>query len=120
MTSFYVVDLKISDCYDLKISNFVNLYIGYYPSKFQISWLFGSNFMEVSVRHPKHYYDLISYHYVSKLAYFVEYDIGYQSSKFQCSRMYGSNFVEGGGNPSPAQCFNEIKSPMLMGLNPPG
>ena len=53
--------------------------------------------MEVSVRPPKHHYDVISYHCVSKLIYFVEHDIGYQPSKFQCSRMSGSNFMEGGG-----------------------
>ena len=34
--------------------------------------------MEVSVRPPKHYYDIIFYHCVSKLAYFVEHDFGYQ------------------------------------------
>ena len=50
--------------------------------------------MEVSVRPPKHHYDVTSDHCVSKLAYFVEYDIGYQPSKFQCSRMSGSNFME--------------------------
>ena len=61
--------------------------------------------MEVSIRHPKHHYDVISYHFVSKLAYFVEHDkhdIGYQLSKFQCSRMSGSNFMEGGGTQPPA------------------
>ena len=52
--------------------------------------------MEVSVRPPKHHYDVISYHCVSKLAYFVENDIGYQPSKFQCFRMSGSNFMDGG------------------------
>ena len=57
--------------------------------------------MDVSVRPPKHHYDVISYHFVSKLAYFVEHDIGYQSSKFQCSSMSGSNFMEGGGTPPP-------------------
>ena len=56
--------------------------------------------MEVRVRHPKHHYDVISYHCVSKLAYFVEHDIDYQPSKFQCFRMSGSNFMEGGGSPS--------------------
>ena len=50
--------------------------------------------MEVSVRHPKTHYDVISYHWVSKIAYFVEHDIGYQPSKFQCSRMSESNFTE--------------------------
>ena len=44
-------DDVISCCWDLKIPNFVKLYIDYHPSKFQISWLSGSNFMEVSVRH---------------------------------------------------------------------
>ena len=38
---------------------FVKLNIGYHPAKFQISWLSGSNFMEVSVRPPKHHYDVI-------------------------------------------------------------
>ena len=33
--------------------NFVKLNIGYHSFKFQISWLSGSNFMEVSVRHQK-------------------------------------------------------------------
>ena len=32
------------------MSNFGKLNIGYHLSKFQISWLFGSNFMEVNVR----------------------------------------------------------------------
>ena len=68
--------------------------------------------MEVSVRPPKHHYDVISYHCVSKLAHFVEHDIGYQPSKFQCSRMSGSNFMEGVETP---QCHNEIKKP-LKGL----
>ena len=76
---------------------FVKMDIGYHPSKFEISWLSGSNFMEVSVRPPKHHYDVISYHCVSKLAYFLEHGIGYQPSKFQCSRMSGSNFKEGVG-----------------------
>ena len=84
-------------CWDLKISNFVRLYTGYQPSKFQISWLSGSNFIEISVKHQKHHYDVICYHWVSKLAYFVEHDISYQPSKFQCSRLSGSNFTEGGG-----------------------
>ena len=43
-------DDVISCCWDLKISNFVKQNIGYHPSKFQISWLSGSNYMEVSVR----------------------------------------------------------------------
>ena len=58
--------------------------------------------MEVSVRPPKHHYDVISYHCVSKLAHFVEHDIGYQPSKLQCSRMPGSNFMEGGGKDAPS------------------
>ena len=68
--------------------------------------------MEVSVRSPKHYYDVIMtsfYHCVSKLAYFVEYGIGYQPSKFECSRMSGSNFME--GVEKTPQCYNEIKKP---------
>ena len=52
--------------------------------------------MEVSVRPPKHHYDVISYHCVSKLAYFVDHGIGYQPFKFQCSRMSESNFIDGG------------------------
>ena len=88
--------------------SFVKLNIGYHLSKLQISWLSGSNFMEVSVGPPKHHYDVISYHRVFNLAYFVEHDIGYQPSKFQWSRMSGSNFMEGSGPPSP-QCYNEIK-----------
>ena len=99
----------ISCCWDLKISNFVKLN---HLSKFQISWLFGSNFMEVSARPPKHHYDVISY--LSTLAYFVEHDIGYQPLKFQCSRMSGSNFMKG---VEPFQCYNEIKSPVLIELN---
>ena len=75
MTSFYVF-------WDLKISNFVKLNIVYHPFKFQMSWLSGLNFIEVSVRPPKtqlqRYYDVISYHCVSKLAYFIEHGIGYQ------------------------------------------
>ena len=58
--------------------------------------------MEVSVRPPKHHYDVISYHCVSKLVYFVERGIGYQSSKFRCSRMSGSNVMEGGGKDPPS------------------
>ena len=42
MTSFHVFG-------DLKILNFLKLYIDL--SKFQISWLSGSNFIEVIVRH---------------------------------------------------------------------
>ena len=71
--------------------------------------------MEVSVRPPKHHYNVISYDYVSKLAYFVEHGIGYQPSRFQCSRMSGSNFMEGGVEKTP-QCYNEIRSPVLIGL----
>ena len=41
----------ISSCWDLKISNFLRLYIDYHFCKIQISWLSGSNFMEVSVSH---------------------------------------------------------------------
>ena len=37
----------------------MKLNIGYHPAKFQISWLSGSNFMEVNVRLPKHHYDVI-------------------------------------------------------------
>ena len=81
--------------------------IAYHLCKFQISWLSGSNFIEVNVRPPKHSYDAISYHGVSKLAYFVEHDIGYKPFKFQCSRMSGSSFMEG-VEPSP-QCYNETK-----------
>ena len=29
----------------------MKLHIDYYPSKFQVSWLSGSNFVEVSVKH---------------------------------------------------------------------
>ena len=46
-------DDVISCCWDLKISNFVKPNMGYNPSKFKISWLSGSNFIEVSVRPPK-------------------------------------------------------------------
>ena len=99
----------------MKISNFVKLNIVYHPSKFQISRLSRSNFMEVSVRPPKtplcRHYDVISYHCVSKLAYFVDHGIGYQPSKFQCSRISGSNFMKGGWKRSPCQCYNEIKKP---------
>ena len=35
---------------DLKMSHFVKQDIGYHVEKFQISWLSGSNFIEVSVR----------------------------------------------------------------------
>ena len=77
---------------------FVNLNIGYYLSKFQNFWLSGSSFMEVSVRPPKHHYDVIITSFLTtefpKLAYFVEHDIGYQPTKFQYSRMFGSNFME--------------------------
>ena len=93
-------------CWDLKISNFVKLNRGYHPSKFQISWSSGSNFMKVSVR-PQ---NVISYHCLSKLAYFVEHDIGYQPSKFQCFRKSQSNFMEGSGTPL-SQCYDEIKKP---------
>ena len=106
----------ISCCWDLKISNFVKLNIGYDAANFQVSWLSELNFMEVSVRPPKHNCDVISYHCVFKLVYFVEHDIGYQPSKFECSRMSGSNFMEGGGSPPPPQCYNEIKS-QLIGLS---
>ena len=40
----------ISCCWNLKISNFAKLDIGYHPSKFQICCLSGSNFLEVSVK----------------------------------------------------------------------
>ena len=98
--------------WNLKISNFMKQSIGYQVSKSQISWLPGSNFMEVSVRPLKpllwrHYY-VISNHCVYKLAYFIEHDISYQPSIFQCSRMSVSNFMDGGGNP---QCYDEIKKP---------
>ena len=46
MTSFHVFGY-------LKISNSVKLDIGYHFSKFQISWLSESNFIEVSVTPPK-------------------------------------------------------------------
>ena len=38
--------------------------------------------MKVSVRPPKHHYDVISTHCVSKLAYFIVHGIGYQTLKF--------------------------------------
>ena len=106
----------ISCCWNSKISNFVKLDIGYHPSKFQISWLSWSNFMEVSARPPKtplwRHYDVNSYHCVSKFAYFVEHNIGYHPSKFQFPRMSGSNFMDGGGKDPPvlqqdkkAQCL---------------
>ena len=69
--------------------------------------------MEVSVRHQKHHYDVISYHWVSKLAYFVEDDIGYQPSKFQCSKVSGSSFTEGGGKHPPPSATTTV----LIGLN---
>ena len=52
MTSFHVVGIS-------KSQFFVKLNIGYHPSKLQIFWLSGSNFMEVSARPPKHHYDVI-------------------------------------------------------------
>ena len=89
--------------FGLENLKFVKMAIGYHQSKFEISWLSGSNFMDVSVRPPNHHYDVISYHCVSKLAYFREHGIGYQPSKFQCSRMSGSNFMEeGGGGKDPS------------------
>ena len=102
----------ISCWWDLKISNFVKLNIGYYLSKFLIPWLSGSNFFtEVSVRSPKQCdYNIIYYHCVSKLAYSVEHGIGYQLTKFQCTRMSGSNFMERGRkDPPPPHCYNKIK-----------
>ena len=70
--------------------------------------------MEVSVRPPKHHYDVISNHCVSTLAYFIKHNIGYQLSKFQCSRMSGSGFMDGGGPPFSATM--RLKNPVLMGL----
>ena len=55
MTSFHAVRIWKSQI-------FVKLNIGYQLSKFQISRLSGSNFMEVSVRPQKHHYEVISYH----------------------------------------------------------
>ena len=52
MTSFHVFGI-------LKSQISVKQDIGYHVAKFQISWLPGSNFMEVSVRPPKHHYDII-------------------------------------------------------------
>ena len=69
----------------------------YHPSKFHISWLSGSNFMEVSVSH-----------------HFVENYIGYQLSKFQCSMMSGANFIEGVESPYPSATMG-YKSPVLIG-----
>ena len=98
--------------------HFLELDIGYHNSKFQISWFPGSNFMGDSVRPSKtrlwRHCDVISYHCVSKLAHFVELGIGYRPQKFQCSRMSGSNFME--GVIKTPQCYNEIKSPVLIGL----
>ena len=103
-----------SCCWDLKISNLLKLYIDYHFSKFQISWLSGSNFMEVSVRHQ-----ILSLFLVMTLflAYFVEHNISYQPCKFQLSRISGSNFTEGVKNtpPSPSAAPGE-KSPVLLGL----
>ena len=47
--------------------NFVKQDIGYHVAKFQISWLSGSNFMEVSVRPQKHHYDVIMMSFTSTL-----------------------------------------------------
>ena len=105
MTYFHVAGLW-------KSHSFVKPNIGYHSSKFQIPWFSGSNFIEISVRPPKHKYDVISYDWVSKLGDFAEDDIGYQSSKIQCSRMSGWNFMKGVEPPSP-KCYNEIKSPVL-------
>ena len=44
---------------NLKISNSMKQSIGFQVTKFQMSWLPGSNFMEVSVRPQKHHYDVI-------------------------------------------------------------
>ena len=69
--------------------------------------------MEVSVRPPKHHYDVIFYYCVSKLAYFVEHDMGYQPSKFQCSRTSGSNFMEGVEPPPPPVLQRDKKAQCL-------
>ena len=69
--------------------------------------------MEVSVRPPKHHYDVIMTSFLSlcfQISIFVEHDKGYQPSKFQCSRMSGLNFMEGGGGwKPPSQCYKKIK-----------
>ena len=46
-----VIMTSFSCCWDLKISDVLKLYIDYHLSKFQISWLSGSNFLQVSVRY---------------------------------------------------------------------
>ena len=76
---------------------------------FQVSklWVVWIDFMEVSVRPPKHHYDVImtSFLITEFPTYFVEHDISYQPSKFRGSRMSGSNFMEVGGTPS--QCYKK-------------
>ena len=47
MTHHVVHVIILLELENLKL---VKLNIGYQPSKFQMSWLSGSNFMEVSVR----------------------------------------------------------------------
>ena len=83
------------------------------PLQVSIFWLSGLNFMQVSVRHQKHHYDVISYHRVSKFAYSVEHDIDYQPYEFQCSRTSGLNFMEGRWKKPPPMLEQDKKAQCL-------
>ena len=101
------------------------LYRHYHPSKFQISWLSGSIFMEVSVRHEILSLFLVImslWHHLLmlrfKVAYFIQHSISYQPCKFQLSRMSGSNFTGGGVFlPPPPQCCTKRKKPSAFRVN---
>ena len=99
-----------------EISNILKLYTDYHLSKFQISWLSGSNFMEVSVGYqifPLFFgNDVI----MTSFAYFVEHNISYQPCKFQLPRVSGSNLTEGGRKHP--QCCTARKKPSAFRVNP--
>ena len=84
--------------WDLESSNFVKLTIGYHPYKFQISWLSGSNFIDISVRPSK---TPLWRHFLSLC--------------FQI-RIFTPNFNALGCLDKILWRYNEIKSPVLIGL----
>ena len=91
----------------------MNLPINYQSTKFQVLQLSESNFTEVSIRHPKHDYDVIMTSFHNNWfqnCTFVEHSRSYQPAKFHWPRMSGSNFMRAGGK-CPPQTYMLSKKP---------
>ena len=74
-----------------------NLLISYQSANFRVLQLSESNFIEVSIRHPKtplwRHYDVTSQYLVCNIAHFVEISRSYQPAKCYWPELSGSNFM---------------------------